>query len=50
MVIPPINLHSIAYQSEYLEYLYSLPWIEKRKKKEKENKQELLKRLFENRK
>ena len=50
MVIPPINLHSIARQSLYEEFLYSLPWIEKRKKKEKENKQELLKRLFENRK
>lgn len=50
MVIPPINLYSIANQTVYEEFLYSLPWIEKKEKKEKENKQELLKKLFENRK
>ena len=47
---PPINLHSIARQSLYEEFLYSLPWFEKKEIKEKEDKQELLKKLFENRK
>lgn len=50
MVIPPINLYSIAKQSVYEEFLYSLPWIEKKERKEKEDKQKLLTKLFENRK
>lgn len=37
MVIPPINLYSIAKQSVYEEFLYSIPWIEKKKIKYKEN-------------
>ena len=48
--IPPINLHSIARQTVYEEFLYSLPWIEKKERKEREDKQELLKKLFENKK
>lgn len=48
--IPPINLHSIARQTVYEEFVYSLPWIERKEIKEKEDKQKLLKKLFENRK
>lgn len=48
--IPPINLYSIARQTVYEEFLYSLPWIERKEIKEKEDKQKLLKKLFENRK
>ena len=37
MKVPPINLYSIARQSLYEEFLYSIPWIEKKKIKQKEN-------------
>ena len=47
--IPPINLHSIARQSIYEEFLYSLPWINRRKSRQKEDKQNLIKEILNRR-